>query len=716
MRILVAMVWKELREHWRAGLIALAGVGGAMLATSTIFDSANLGYGYSAVGSSFSLFTFTTAFAGFLLGLRVVAGDARGDARALAIHRPVSGTTVFAAKAIGASVLYLVATLLPFTLHAAALATPGFRPAPFDARLLLADVADLTCGLAYVATGMLFAIRPPRWLGGRIFSVGAALVASAIVLGVDRFWQAELVVLGALLAIGTAAWSTFIRHGKYESQPIAGRAATGVVMAAGLKIGGAIAFAILVTIVSSGIRKEGVAPRRTTSLIAGDGSVVRVTTLFHPFTGGSEVVAVTDLEGHPLPALLDSASRRRGLIRGVKATAEIPLNVERWDEETFQGNGYRGTQALFVRLQTPPSGHFVPTAWYFIRDRGLVAGYDIRTSRLIGWLGPDGFSAGATEPAHRFEGALRPYSGYMGYTQPFLAFPRDVYRIDLARYSVRHIFSAPSGEEITGAAEARDSLVREIAPTGRIEIDDSDALTPGFDAIATNRAVYVQTPTGETRLVAPRDSSTTNYGSVAVAHATFAEGSPFFLWYRPQNGTMSWRDLRQAPARVVKLSSTGEALAHLTVPRDSFARTPEPKWQTAAESFSTQLVVPIAERAIHAVTAGEHGERTSTTEWIFALIGAVVFGAVNFTLCRRYAFLRGRVVTWTAIGFAFGLLGVALFLMLVERPARERCPACGRKRVVDRERCEHCGAPFPPPQRDGTEIFENGPTVVAEPV
>ena len=45
--------------------------------------------------------------------------------------------------------------------------------------------------------------------------------------------------------------------------------------------------------------------------------------------------------------------------------------------------------------------------------------------------------------------------------------------------------------------------------------------------------------------------------------------------------------------------------------------------------------------------------------------------------------------------------------VLAARPARRRaCPVCGRKRVVTRERCEHCGSPFAPPRRDGTELIE----------
>ena len=36
---------------------------------------------------------------------------------------------------------------------------------------------------------------------------------------------------------------------------------------------------------------------------------------------------------------------------------------------------------------------------------------------------------------------------------------------------------------------------------------------------------------------------------------------------------------------------------------------------------------------------------------------------------------------------------------------RESCPCCKKLRVVDREKCPHCGADFAPPEKNGTEIF-----------
>jgi predicted amidophosphoribosyltransferase len=46
-------------------------------------------------------------------------------------------------------------------------------------------------------------------------------------------------------------------------------------------------------------------------------------------------------------------------------------------------------------------------------------------------------------------------------------------------------------------------------------------------------------------------------------------------------------------------------------------------------------------------------------------------------------------------------------LSVEEWPAREACPHCKKFRVVDRERCEHCGAEFAPPEKNGTEVFES---------
>ena len=49
---------------------------------------------------------------------------------------------------------------------------------------------------------------------------------------------------------------------------------------------------------------------------------------------------------------------------------------------------------------------------------------------------------------------------------------------------------------------------------------------------------------------------------------------------------------------------------------------------------------------------------------------------------------------------------VLTLLTLREWPVRVPCPSCGRKRSVQQERCEYCGAEFVRLLPDGTEIFD----------
>jgi hypothetical protein len=93
-------------------------------------------------------------------------------------------------------------------------------------------------------------------------------------------------------------------------------------------------------------------------------------------------------------------------------------------------------------------------------------------------------------------------------------------------------------------------------------------------------------------------------------------------------------------------------------------------------------------------------------KWILSTITSLVSAAVTFMRGRKYAFGNRRLWLWTFLGFALGPVGIALMLSLLDWPVFEKCPACGQRRVVTHERCEHCSKPFAPPQRDGTEIFE----------
>jgi hypothetical protein len=88
------------------------------------------------------------------------------------------------------------------------------------------------------------------------------------------------------------------------------------------------------------------------------------------------------------------------------------------------------------------------------------------------------------------------------------------------------------------------------------------------------------------------------------------------------------------------------------------------------------------------------------------LAGAVVCVGAGWWLGRRYHFTAGSQLKWAIFHLLTGLPGFLGFLCVQEWPAREPCPNCKKMRLVDREKCEYCGADFAPPAKNGTEIFE----------
>lgn len=71
---------------------------------------------------------------------------------------------------------------------------------------------------------------------------------------------------------------------------------------------------------------------------------------------------------------------------------------------------------------------------------------------------------------------------------------------------------------------------------------------------------------------------------------------------------------------------------------------------------------------------------------------------------QRHAFPSPRLRNWSIFLFLTGPVGLLTLLAQETWPLSEPCPACGKRRLITLERCGHCGAPWPEPARDGTEI------------
>jgi predicted RNA-binding Zn-ribbon protein involved in translation (DUF1610 family) len=92
---------------------------------------------------------------------------------------------------------------------------------------------------------------------------------------------------------------------------------------------------------------------------------------------------------------------------------------------------------------------------------------------------------------------------------------------------------------------------------------------------------------------------------------------------------------------------------------------------------------------------------------IAALVAAVGAFFATALLAGGRGFSRQAKWVWSILNALLGCTGVLLFISLFTRIAKVPCPACGKPRLVTRERCEHCNAPFSPPAAQGIEVFEN---------
>jgi hypothetical protein len=347
-------------------------------------------------------------------------------------------------------------------------------------------------------------------------------------------------------------------------------------------------------------------------------------------------------------------------------------------------DGYRSTDDIFIPIESRGSA----TGWYYMNAEGLIAGYDNKSKRLIGWLGPEGFTAGEGMPAAHFQGATQSY----WHGESLIAFPDAVYRVDLHNRTVAKVFTAPAGESILGAGDS--------------SAGDDDPPSARFHVIATTRNVYVQSEDGVPLLTVPRDPEASDYGFVAIYRATQAPGAPMVVWYAPEGGSkFSLSSEMEMPLKVTWVNNDGTLGTHVSLPR--FAGS---LWNPF--SSAVMLAMPLALTSAIDVVAKSglmHRDfipRQNAVGLVWpGLLGVVIAGFL-FARGRAYAFSSGRLVLWTVLGFLLGPLALASMFALIDWPAKETCAACGKKRIATRKLCEHCHAAFPAPDLDGTEIFD----------
>jgi len=635
-------------------------------------------------------FCLTAAVFGAALGFLQIFFEARGDKRSLLLHRPISRSRIFLAKAIAGVALYVLALGVPFLCLENWLATPGHIPAPYHWRTGLPWLADILAGLVYYFAGMLVAQRDARWYGSRGLALVAAFCCSYLVWALPEFWQALLAIGIIGLFVSVAAWGSFLAGGAYAPQPRFAKAALAMTLLAGL---------LIVSVLGKQLIGDWFDPGMHFQVdIHRQGRVLFST---HKMAGGE--IAITNLNGQAESDLLE----QRGW-RAEGALMEFPI---RW--------GYRHNSRFYVacRNESKPGNE----RWYYDHAQGRLLGYDQHYHQQIGSFGPDRFTPAGQQPAERFQGELRYLTNRWQYLESdYLPFPGGVYSVDFARRTIRTLFTPAAGETVTGASRWRKRVV-----------------------VSTDKSFHILRNDGSPIVSVPRAFDHQKYGNVIVG--MLADPDRYFVWYQLSYWAREPEEYKSAPSHLLEYDAAGRELARRTVPPF-----PYPAASYAEALFG--LVTPMSEAATlvgasrylrwkarsngstrksslldyldgiqsyipgTSPTANQGAAEATPGGLIPGYIALVLLSAAAsalgcFLLARRHAFSRARCTGWVLLGFLYGWVGLVLMLVLQEWPARIVCPNCRELRVVTRDTCEHCGALQAAPAPDGTEIVESAATV-----
>jgi hypothetical protein len=694
------MLWKEFRANARWAVLAMLLLGAGMvygvrqIVLSPAYVSTN--DGLSLTDSDFAPITvFGSGLAAIFLGTMQTLPERRPDAWAFLVHRPVSRSWLFATKAMSGLALYLAAALLPLLGAAIWVAVPGHLPIPFDWRLALPRLADILAGISYYFAGMLIGVRSARWYGSRLLVLGTPVLTSLFVILSSEFWQALLwISLGSAIT-ATAAWGSFVTVASPRRQPRVARLALGFSIYCGIYVVGVIVYwiaeIVLFTDHTDVISAYYILPNG--DVIRGD--IIRGTM-------EDEQLSISDPAGKPIDKYKGATYQTFNALRGNVPEVSISLNrQEPWPAAPTQS--YRGSTRCFSLVYNPGGG-YGDEIWYYVYPDRELTGYAVKSASRIGVIGPNGFAAGQGGPGHRFEAqTILSSSNWNWSVLGLVVSPSTAYDPLVEERRVQAVFQAPGGQVLQDAAIT--SLIYQ-ASNGQPD--------RRFIAAATDKAIYISpiamaVGTGSGRgsagavLSVPFAHDPKRYDRASIS--AIADGG-YVIRYSPSASTLGKEP--GSPDYAQRISAAGQPTTELELPQIQIMGRENPLLTLLV--FGAPPAGLLASLTWYQVTHPSSVRESISAPWsqlfisILYVISIVVYACIAYRLTRRYAFTRAGRIRGT---IAVSLLGPAALLTLFAThswPARERCPSCGRKRVVTQATCEHCKAGFPPPAADGTEI------------
>jgi hypothetical protein len=646
-----ALIYKEFRENLKLAVPVFLLL--AMICWFAAWD----GRDNALLGDeSLRIFSIGCALFGAALGWSQIHNERPRDLWAFLVHRPVTRTEIFFAKIIVGLLIYFLAVSLPLLGYLIWISIPGHLGAPFEWGTALPASGWVLLGPLWYFAAMLTSLREARWYASRGMALAAVLPVQALALkmpGLPLFWQFELAIGLLTAALALAVWGSFQTTGGYPGQPLRGKAALAGVMALGTGVVVLVAVAFLANV----LHQPG---SQAYYALTKAGSIFRVV------TRNNEPAVITDLTGARL--------------KDAKTGANIEL--EEFNRELprqYQVSVSLGDLRIAAyALQQPCDFFYVGwrevdgIVWDWTRQ-GQLAGYEARTHRFVGRLGPRGLFKDSASSDEEF---LRPGFGGHQISPRTLATSHSVYELDLRNRATRPIFTTLADDRILGTRDVSDSAT----------------------IIVTKQFIQMVDTEGKILCQFPHDPQYREPGSITVF--PLESRDQFVLWIYPSR--LQSQSLEGKVRREMVRISGGEVGPKIELQPPDPPRPADERIDDVL-SFFVSPEFPFIKPLLFRLSLLHVPIQWKLVK--IAMFSAALCAMAGWLIGRRYRFGVQAQFGWVLFHLLAGFPGLLAFLCVREWPAREACPACKQPRLVDRERCEHCGAHFLPPEKTGTEIF-----------
>ncbi len=632
------------------------------------------------------------------LGLLQSLLDQRMDARAFLLHRPISVKDIYQGKLAAGFVAHTIAWLVPLLVVAIYLESKGPEKLPVTWSDVIPAAIGCMMSFLFQPAGIWMACREARWLGTKWLPLGIPLMAcflATVTVSESLSWEyavaATLIVLLSWMTLSAARHAfthqTFLPASASEESWSWSNAL-------GLGLGSTVlVITLMVFFVSAFITPpRSLDLKARTLVVSADGQLWEIEETW------KSPRSYEDAPIHRTGRQLSSGALTKA------AFAELP---EKWAERSLvqidsnsvwnpasSWNGYR---------------HVTASA---SKDQGEVSLYEHNDqlyaySSVAGWVGtvtPQGVFGRNETP----QGAFSNVSPLRYFTrsavlrmsiggQRLLSDSKGIYQLDFDGKKIRRLsdisvqamaVTLPSDElpEATLWTRDRETLYRySIKPLTK------DQTLPSTDSelVKATRSYPLAnvelTATGQWMLDWLKEPDATLLAAVSTAEMGVVIVA---------NDTTPTFDYRLADAG-------GKVQDAATLPDLIVERRHE---QTEVLVLPPVMVVVLT--AISSFLAPDEYRQINFPAlfWLLLVLHSLAGGIGVFILARGRVQGARQLVVWLTIGLLAGVSAWLAVVAIYSRWVTESCTACQRRRRVDTDRCEHCGAAWEVPDREGIEL------------